>query len=74
MAFYERGTGSDPHPPTLSINDLSGSPDAGSRADNCYVATARRHGLTIITGNDKDFPATGAEGLQSIQGTVCRGD
>jgi len=23
--------------------------------DGCIAATARRHGLTMLTGNDKDF-------------------
>ena len=37
--------------------------------DSYIAATARRHGLTIATGNDRETQTDRAEGLQSIQGT-----
>jgi toxin FitB len=30
-------------------------------ADSYIAATARRHGLTVVTGNDRDFRRAGVE-------------
>jgi hypothetical protein len=38
--------------------------------DSYFAATARRHGLTVATGNDRGLQAPRTRGLQPVQGTA----
>jgi predicted nucleic acid-binding protein len=36
-------------------------------ADSYIAATARRHGLTVVTGNDRDFDRPGVKALNPFK-------